>query len=286
MADEIPEAEMAALLEHAVALTEDGAWDEAQALVSDALERHGEQPVLLCWLGAAAQEHGAEGAAYEYFRRCIAAGPTEPLTLAIAGEGLAAFDDPDAEPTLRLAALTGPSVVLARLNYGSFLAREGFVSEAIAELEAARALDEDDAAVRSHLAAAYLRAGRREDALAEWGEALSLDPTNGEVRALRALVVLEEGREGGAEEIHRAALDAPEDAEVQLLCALACAAEGWDDEAWNALARAESVASDAEGGILAAVEECLDAGPEAARDFLRDEVAPSALRERLLRVAS
>ncbi|MDQ3556101.1 MAG: hypothetical protein M3409_04920 [Gemmatimonadota bacterium] len=283
MAAEPPEEELDALLERATQLVADQAWEDARELVATALERWGEQPTLLCWLGAAAREQGAEGVAYEYFRRCIAAAPAEPVTLALAGEGLAAFDDPDAESTLRLAALTGPDVLLARLNYGAYLSREGFPAEAVAELEAARAIDETDTVVRGELAGAYLRARRREEALAEWGEAVALDPGNGELRALRALLLMEEDAEDAAEEMHRAALDAPEDVEVQLLCALACAAEGWEDEAWNALARAETVATDVEGGVLASVEECLDAGPEAAREFLRGEIAPSALRERLLR---
>jgi uncharacterized protein HemY len=108
--------DLAGVLERATHLADEGAWEEARDLVGDALERWGEEPTLLCWLGAAAREQGAEGAAYEYFRRCVAAAPTEPVTLAVAGEGLAAFGDPDAEPTLRLAALTGPTTLIARLN--------------------------------------------------------------------------------------------------------------------------------------------------------------------------
>jgi hypothetical protein len=96
-------------------------------------------------------------------------------------------------------------------------------------------------------------------------------------------VLAEDDAEGAAEEIHQAALELPEDPDLQLLSALACAAHEWDDEAWNALARAEAVSTDADGGVLAAVEECLEAGADAARAFLREEIAPSALRERLLR---
>ena len=39
----------------------------------------------------------ADGVAYEYFKRCLAENPEDPQLLALAGAGLAAFDDPDAE---------------------------------------------------------------------------------------------------------------------------------------------------------------------------------------------
>jgi hypothetical protein len=55
--------------------------------------------------------------------------------------GLAAFDDPDAEPALRAAALSGPNVAIARLQYGAYLAREGMFEAAFENLQAARELD-------------------------------------------------------------------------------------------------------------------------------------------------
>lgn len=272
------------VMERAALLHDGGAVDEAREVVAEALERFGEHPILLCWLGVAARDEGADGVAYSYFRRCLAQNPTDPAILALAGQGLAAVDDPQAEPTLRLAAMTGPEVRIARLAYGAYLAREGFVEDAVRELEAARDLDPEDAATRGELAVAYLRAGRTEDALEEWPAALALEPEDAASRALFGLVLSEAGQtEAAAEELHRAATEAPDDFDLQLLCALSCAAEGWDDEAWSALARAEAASAEAEGGVLAAVEDCLEAGPEAAAAFLRDELAPSALRERLLR---
>ena len=90
-----------------------------------------------CWLGTAERELGLEGIAYERFKRALALEPTDPYVLATAGNGIAAFDDPEAEPALRTAALTAPGVALARFLYGAYLAREGFVEEGQKELEAA-----------------------------------------------------------------------------------------------------------------------------------------------------
>lgn len=275
------------LLEQATDLSEQGAWEEAESLVRDGVARIGEEPALLCWLGVAAQQRDADGIAHLYFRRCLAADPADPVILAVAGQGLAWSADPDAEAALRLAALTAPGLKLARFAYGAYLAREGVLAEAVAELEAARDLDPEDAEVRGELAAAYLRAGRPGDATVEWGEHLALDPDDAAARATLGLVLWEGGeRETAAEELFRAAADAPEDLELQLLSAVACAAEGWEEEAWNALARAEAVAAGGDTGTLATVEEALDAGCEAAADFMRNEFAPSQLRELLARTSA
>jgi Tfp pilus assembly protein PilF len=66
-------------------------------------------------------------------------GAADPQLLALAGAGLAAFDDPEAEPTLRAAALTGPDLAVTRLHYGAYLSREGMFVEALEQLEAAAA---------------------------------------------------------------------------------------------------------------------------------------------------
>lgn len=258
-------------------------WEESFDLLVEALESHGDDPSLLCWAGIAAQRLGADGEAYDFFRRTLALQPDDPFLLASAGSGLAVFDDPDAETALRLAALTAPDLAFARAAYGSYLAREGMFGEALDELGAARALAGDDVGIRTELAIAYVLSARLESGLGELEEALSHDSDNAWLRTLLGLVLIELKRyEEAAEELHRAAMERPEDVEAQLLAALASAGEGWDDEAWNALARAEAAAGAVELDLVREVEESLEAGGEAATALLRQDLGPSILRERLL----
>ncbi len=275
-------AELNEQLRDAATLIEEERWQEALQLLLAQEREHPDDPMLLCLLGATAREVGAEGQAYEYFRRCLAQNPADPVVLVTAGNGLAALDDPEAESTLRLAALTAPELPLARLHYGAYLAREGMYDLAIQELEVARALAEEDAPVRFELATAYVLAGRTTEGVEEMAEALAREAQDSWIRVLYGLALIEEGRlDEAAEELHRAAEDRPEDAEAQLLAALAAATQGWTEEAWNALARAE-VNGTADPALLQEVEEALDADAEAAEALLRGELAPSALRTRLL----
>lgn len=271
------------LLQQAAALGEEGRWDEARDLLLERLDDHAEEPALLCWLGVASRELGSDGEAYEFFRRTLAAGPSDPVLLATAANGVAVFDDPEAESALRLAALSAPHLPFVRASYGAYLAREGMLEDAVRELEAARALADDDPAVRAELAIAYLLAGRRDEGIAELEEALALESQDAWLRGLYGMALLEAGRaEEAAESLHRSAADRPGDLEAQLLSALASAAEGWEDEAWNALARAELSAEEVDAALLQEVEDTIGAGPDEAREFLAAELAPTVLRERLL----
>ncbi|HEX5726801.1 MAG TPA: tetratricopeptide repeat protein [Longimicrobiaceae bacterium] len=276
-----------ALVSEAESLGAEERWDEARSLLLEALDDHPDDPRLLCWLGIAAQRLGEEGEAYEHFRRALAQEPADVFVLATAGSGVAAYDDPQAERALRLAALTAPDFPHARSAYGAYLAREGLFGEAAAELEAARDLAPDDGLIRAELAMAYLLGGRGDDGLTELEEALAQQPEDdGWLRAVYGLALLEARRTGeGAEELHRAAAARPEDVEVQLLSALASAAEGWEDEARRALAGAEAVAEAPDRELLLEAEEAVDAGPEAAAALLHGALAPSVLRDRLLQRA-
>jgi Flp pilus assembly protein TadD len=271
-----------ALVAEAGSLAEQERWEEVRTMLADAVEEHGDDPLLLTWAGLAAQRLGEEGEAYERFRRALALEPADPFVLAAAGSGVAELDDADAEPALRLAALTAPDFPFARAAYGAYLAREGMYEQAIVELGAARTLAPDEADHAVELGMAHLLAGHQEDGIASLEEALALTPDDAWLRALLG-VVLATGTRGeeGAELLHRAAEERPEDVEVQLAAALAMAGEGWADPAWDAVARAEAWAQGTDALVIAEVEDRLDTGPEAAAAFLRDDFGPSLLRERL-----
>jgi Flp pilus assembly protein TadD len=199
---------------------------------------------------------------------------------------VAALDDPSAEGALRMAALTAPDFPFARLSYGAYLAREGLFDEAITELEAARGLSPEDGLIHAELGMAYLLARRTENGLDALEEALSRTPGDSWLRALWGLALVDAGRgEEGAEQLHQAAGEREDDVEVQLIAALAMAAEGWEDPAWEALARAETHADSSDRELLTEVEDRLEAGPDAADEFLRLDLGPTLLRDRLLQRA-
>jgi Flp pilus assembly protein TadD len=270
-----------ALVAEAESLGAEERWDQAQTLLLEALPDHPHDALLLCWLGIASERLDQEGEAYEFFRRCLAEEPTDPFILAAAGTGVAAFDDPDAEGALRLAAITAPQFPFARSAYGAYLAREGLFEDALRELEAARDLAPDDAAIRAELGVAMLLARKTDDGVQELEEALSRSD-DAWLRGLYALALIETGRtEEGAEHLYRASRERLDDVEVHLLSALASAAEGWDEEAWAAVARAEDAADALDRALIQEVEEAVGEGADAARDFLREHLGPSLLRERL-----
>jgi tetratricopeptide (TPR) repeat protein len=276
-ADEVEE-----LISEAESLGADDRWDEAQGLLLNALETHPDDALLLCWAGIASERMGSDGEAYELFRRSLAQQPTDPFILAAAGTGIAVFDDPDAESALRLAAITAPDFPLARSAYGSYLAREGLFEQALVELRAARDLAPDDGHIRAELGLAALLARRSEEGLGELEEALSHLEDDSWLRGVFGLALLEGGQaEEGAEQLFRAVQERPEDMELQLLGALAFAEQGWEDEAWNAVARAEASAEALDRDVIREVEEAVEAGPEEAGSFLREQLGPSLLRERL-----
>jgi tetratricopeptide (TPR) repeat protein len=256
-------------------------WDEARDLLLEALPDHEENALILCWLGISSERLGEDSVAYEFFRRALATQPLDPFILAAAGTGVSMFDDPEAESALRLAAITAPDFPFARSAYGSYLAREGLFDEALKELAAARDLAPDDGAIRAELGVAMLLAGKTEAGIAEVEEALS-HADESWLRGLYGLALLETSRtEEGAEQLAQVSRDRLDDLEIQLLSALASAAEGWEDEAWGAIARAEQTAEALDADLIREVEEAVGDGPEAARHFLREQLGPVLLRDRL-----
>jgi tetratricopeptide (TPR) repeat protein len=270
------------LLDRALALADEGDWDGMAALLREHLTEHEGEPAVHCWLGVAERELGMEGVAYERFRRSLALGPEDPYVLATAGNGVAAFDDPDAEQALRTAALTAPDIALTRLMYGAWLAREGFAADGLRELTAARALDPDDAQIAYELGVARYLAGDLEGAADAMGDATSLDPADGWARIVLGLVLLESDRfDEAVGELTEGAELHPEDVEAQLAAALAAAATGAEDLAYGMLERARIRADDEDAELLLDVEERVDLGSDAARALLMDELAPDMLRRRV-----
>ena len=223
-----------------------------------------------------------EGVAYEHFRQALALNPEDPYVLATAGNGVAAFDDPDAEQALRAAALLAPGLPLARLMYGAYLAREGFVADGVRELEAARALDADDAQIAYELGVARYLGADLDGAADAMGDAVVLGPDDGWPRIVLGLVLLEADRfDEAVGELSEGAHLHPEDVEAQLAAALAAAANGAEDLAFGMLERARIRAGEEDAELLMAVEDRLDAGADACRSLLMDEMAPDMLRRRV-----
>lgn len=270
------------ILNEALQLGEEERFEEMAEMLAAAIEKEPEDPYLLGWMAVAERELGNDGAAYDYFKRCVAAEPVDPHLLALAGAGLAAFDDPEAEPTLRAAALTGPDVPIARLHYGAYLSREGMFVEALDQLNAAAALEPDDPVIHGELGIAHALKGDYDAAIAAMEHTLSLADDDSYTRVLLGLVYAEKGRtEEAAEALLRAAEERPFDAEAQLLAGLAAAAAGWDDAAQDAIARAQFAEEPVDTALQTEAEERIDSGHEQALRFLKDTVGPSVLHARL-----
>jgi Flp pilus assembly protein TadD len=272
------------VLDEALQLGDESRWQEMAELLSRHISNtpDDEDPYLLCWLGVAERELGNEGAAYDAFKRCIAAQPLDPYVLALAGSGLAAFDDPDAEPTLRAAALTAPDNAFTRLQYGAYLAREGMHAEALEHLRAAASLEPEDPIILGELGIAHALAGDLSNASESLESALELAPDDSWTRTILGLIHVERGdMERAAEELLRAAEERPDDGEAQVLTALAAAAAGWDGPASDAIARAEYSAESVDSTLLEEARERTEEGAEAARELLTTTLAPSALHDRL-----
>lgn len=274
---------MSGYLNQALELGEQERWGEMAELLNTALHEVPDDPYILCWLGVAQRELGREPVAHDYFKRAWEEDPIDPELLAMVGSGLAAFDDPEAEAALRAAALSGPDIPIARLQYGAYLARNGMFDQAIENLRAAAELDPEDATVHGELGIAHALKGDYRAAIIAMETALNLAPDDSWTRVLLGLVNLEADElEAGAEQLVRAADERSEDSEAQVLAALAAAAAGWEDAALNTISRVEFAAEEYDAELLDEARERIDDGAQAAREFLLETVAPVALRERLL----
>jgi tetratricopeptide (TPR) repeat protein len=270
------------VLARAMAMGDEGRWEDMATLLRESLAEEPDDPYLLGWLGVAEQELGDDERARERFRRCLAQDPMDPQLLALAGSALAAWDEPEAEVALRAAALSGPDVAVARLQYGAYLARRGLLGEAMEHLEAALALDPEDPVARAEVGGAHALAGRWDAAAEAMEDALDEAPEDEWTRVLLGLVHLERGdAEAAADALVEGSRGAAEDLEAQSLAALAAAAVGREQQAQEALYRAEAAAGSGDAALLAELEEAIGAGAERAGQLLRRELAPVALRDRL-----
>jgi tetratricopeptide (TPR) repeat protein len=251
--------------------------------LSEALESSPDDPALLCWLGVAERELGSPGLAYDRFREALAQGPEDPFLLATIGNGLAQFDDPDAEAALRSAAVLAPDLPLARWVFGAYLAREGLYSDAIRELEAALELAPDDPVIAYELGVALALQGQMTKALDAFMRSVDLDPGEGWAQVVLGLVEAELARfEEAARDLSEGARLRPDDVEAQLLAALVAEIAGWEDLAYEMMERGRQGATSGDLPLLEAVEDGLDEGGEDAKVLLLQDLLPGALRERLM----
>jgi tetratricopeptide (TPR) repeat protein len=271
------------VIEEALSLGDQGRWQEMAELLTRALDDAPDDPYVLCWLGMAERELDNEGRAYELFKQCLASDPIDPHLLAMAGAGLAAFDDPDAEAALRAAALSGPDLPMTRLQYGAYLAREGLFDEALEHLRAALALAPEDPVMHAELGIAHALKGDMTGAADSMESALDAAPDDSWTRLLLGLVYVELGRsDDAATALVQASRERTDDAEAQILGALAASAAGWDDAAEEALARAEFAAEGSDVALIHEAEDRLAAGASASRELLMETLGPSVLHERLI----
>jgi tetratricopeptide (TPR) repeat protein len=270
-------------LARALTRAEEGDWGEAANILLGVLEDDPENAHLLCWLGVAERELGLEGLAYDHFKQAVALGPTDPALLATAGSGLAAFDDPDAEGVLRTAALLGSDIAQTRWSYGAYLSREGMIEPALAELDAAAALDPEDAVIQVERGVALALGGDPLKAAASFERAVELDPDDGWALVLLGLARLEAGEsEDALRPLEDGARLRSEDVEAQALAALSLAAAGWEDRALELLEAGRLAGAAGDEGLIEQVQDRIDEGQEAAGRFLAEVLAPSAFRERLM----
>jgi Flp pilus assembly protein TadD len=274
--------DLQALLDRVLGLGEEGDWEGAADLLREHLAQHDEEAEVHCALGVAERELGLDGVAYERFKRALALNPTDPYVLATAGNAIASFDDPEAEPALRTAALIGPDVALARFLYGAYLSREGFVAEALQELEAARAIDGTDPQIVYELGVARYLSGDLDGGADAVGDAVQMDPEDAWFRVVLGLLLLEADRleEAVGDLVEGARLD-PDDVEAQFAASLAAAAHGNEGLAYEMLERGRVRAGEEDAEAALAVEDRVDMGAEASRALLMEELAPDLLRRRL-----
>jgi tetratricopeptide (TPR) repeat protein len=270
------------LLARAFSLADDGEWGSVVDVLREHLADFGDEASVHCALGVAEREIGNDGIAYECFKKALALQPEDAYVLATAGNGVAAYDDPDALEALKSAALLAPDVPVTRMLYGAYLAREGHHDQAIEQLEAARELDSTDPLIAYELGVAFALAGQIARACDSLRDAVQHDPDDGWARVVFGLLLLEDDRlEEAAGELIEGARMRPEDVDAQILAALAAGGTGLDGVAYEMLERGRMRALEGDVELIDTAEQQIDAGAEAAASYLDNDVQSDALRVRL-----
>ena len=275
--------ELEDLLKHALDLGEEGDWEGMAMELSDALEEEPGNPALLCWLGVAERELGLPGAAYDRFKEVLAQEPVDPVILATAGNGLAQFDDPDAEAALRSASLLAPDLPLTRWLFGAYLSREGLHEDALRELMAASEIAPDDPVIAYELGVAFALQGELEKAVEALTRSVDLDQAEGWGQMVLGLIEADlDQMDEAVRDLSEGARLSPTDVEGQFLAALAAASAGFEDLAYEMMERGRQGALAGDLPLLEAVEARLEEGADASKAFLLQEILPGSLRERLM----
>jgi len=146
------------------------AYERAVAVQEDALTLYG--------LGAALIEAGRASEAIRPLERARAKNPGLLPVYPLLIEAYRRAGQPQREADIAQvgAAAMRRAQAAERARNGLGLNRSGRLAEAVAELEAASALDPDNAKIRSDLGFVYLFAGRMEDAVRQQRAALERDP--------------------------------------------------------------------------------------------------------------
>jgi predicted Zn-dependent protease len=112
--------------------------------------------------------------------------------------------------------------------------------------------------------------------------ALELAPDDSWTRVLLGLIYLEiDELEQSAEQLMRAADERTDDAEAQVVAALAAAAVGWEAAALSTIARVDFSGEDVDEELTEEARDRIEDGKAEALRFLTETVAPLTLRERL-----
>jgi len=271
------------LLQQTLEKGEEGDWEGMARDLLEHLEAAPGDPAILCWLGVAERELGLPGSAYDRFREALAQDPEDPFVLATVGNGLAQFDDPDAEAALRSASVLAPDLPLARWLYGAYLSREGLHEDAMRELRAASELAPDDPVVAYEVGVALALGGEMEQAADALTRSVDLDPGEGWSQVVLGLVEAEMDQMTEAtRDLSEGARLCPQDVEAQFLAALSAASTGSEDLAYEMMERGRLSALPSDLPLLEILEDRLEEGADSARTLLRQELLPGVLRERLM----
>jgi len=271
------------LLQQTLEKGEEGDWEGMARDLLEHLEAAPGDPAILCWLGVAERELGLPGSAYDRFREALAQDPEDPFVLATVGNGLAQFDDPDAEAALRSASVLAPDLPLARWLYGAYLSREGLHEDAMRELRAASELAPDDPVVAYEVVVALALGGEMEQAADALTRSVDLDPGEGWSQVVLGLVEAEMDQMTEAtRDLSEGARLCPQDVEAQFLAALSAASTGSEDLAYEMMERGRLSALPSDLPLLEIIEDRLEEGADSARTLLRQELLPGVLRERLM----